>query len=267
MNVPKSEAIERAALQDLHDAAGQDDIDNLGLKAVSVSSAFVSVARNLPASAIVINRTVGLGLSTAATRDDVKSIVSIYRDAGVSRFFVQLHPNAMPGELPRWLCEEGLVVGRGWQKFSRDDIGVEDRPTDLEVREIDSEHGIAFAGILCSAFDLGDGAIPWLSKLPGRADWHIFMSFDGGQPAGVGTLFVRDGIGWTDFAATSPNFRRRGSQGAVMSSRLNRARQLGCRIVGTCTGVSVPGDPQHSYNNILKAGFTEDYVRENYVPE
>jgi hypothetical protein len=34
----------------------------------------------------------------------------------------------------------------------------------------------------------------------------------------------------------------------------------------TCTGVDVPGDPQHSYKNILKAGFREDYVRRNFSP-
>jgi hypothetical protein len=46
----------------------------------------------------------------------------------------------------------------------------------------------------------------------------------------------------------------------------NDVSELGCRKIFTCTGVSVPGDPQHSYNNILKAGFKEDYIRENYAP-
>jgi hypothetical protein len=92
------------------------------------------------------------------------------------------------------------------------------------------------------------------------------MSFDGNEPAGVGALFVKNGFGWTDYGATSPEFRRRGSQGAVMAARLHLAIELGCQKIFSCTGVSVPGDPQHSYNNILKAGFKEDYVRENYVP-
>ena len=66
--------------------------------------------------------------------------------------------------------------------------------------------------------------------------------------------------------ATSPDFRRRGSQGAVMVSRLQRALELRCKKIFTCTGVDVPGDPQHSYSNILKAGFKEEYIRDNYVP-
>jgi hypothetical protein len=90
------------------------------------------------------------------------------------------------------------------------------------------------------------------------------MSFDGNCPAGVGALYVKNGYGWTDFGATAPALRRRGSQGVLMAARLERALELGCKKVFTCTGVNVPGDPQHSYGNILRAGFAEDYVRENY---
>jgi len=38
-----------------------------------------------------------------------------------------------------------------------------------------------------------------------------------------------------------------------------------CRLVVTETGEAVPGDAQHSYKNILKAGFRELYLRENFV--
>jgi hypothetical protein len=254
MKIHESETIERAALLDLHDAADENDIRELGLKKLTVGSSLVSVARNLPASAIVVNR------------EEVETIVSAYRENDVAQYFVQLHPDAGPGELPEWMNSEGLKPDRGWQKFSRNPVKVEDRQTTLVVREIGAEYGPAFGEIICSAFDLGDKAIPWLAKLPGREDWHIFMSFDGDKPAGAGALFVRNGYGWTDYGATSPESRRQGSQGAVMAARLNRAIELGCQKIFTCTGVSVPGDPQHSYSNILKAGFKEDYVRENYVP-
>ncbi len=34
----------------------------------------------------------------------------------------------------------------------------------------------------------------------------------------------------------------------------------------TTTGEEVEGDPQHSYKNIVRAGFREAYVRENFAP-
>ena len=266
MKSHESETIERAAMEDLHDAADQDDIRKIGLMRLTVNSSLISVARNLPDSAIVVNRVLGLGLSAPASREEIKTIISTYSDNQVDQYFVQLHPDANPAEISEWMRYEGLKPDGGWQKFSRDPVKVEDRLTNLTVREIGAEYGPAFGEIICSAFDLGDKAIPWLAKLPGRENWHIFMSFDGDKPAGVGALFTKNGFGWTDYGATSPEFRRRGSQGAVMAARLNRAIELGCQKIFTCTGVSVPGDPQHSYSNILKAGFKEDYVRKNYVP-
>jgi hypothetical protein len=266
MKSHESETIERAAMEDLHDAADQADIREIGLMSLTVNSSFISVARNLPDSAIVINRILGLGLSSPASQEEVKTIVSTYRENGVAQYFTQLHPDACPTEVSEWMRDEGLKPDRGWQKFSRDPVKVEDRQTNLTVREIGAEYGPAFGEIICDAFDLGDKAIPWLAKLPGRENWHIFMSFDGDKPAGVGALFVKNGFGWTDYGATSPEFRCRGSQGAVMAARLNLAIELGCQKIFCCTGVSVPGDPQHSYSNILKAGFKEEYVRENYVP-
>ena len=266
MRTHESETIERAAMLDLHAAADADDVAALGLECVETGTALVSIARRLPASAIVVNRVLGLGLAAPATRAEVDAIVSAYRDAGVEQYFVQVHPAAGPPELASWLRDAGLRADRGWQKFARDPIAVEVPATDLSVREIGRENGDAFAAIVCNAFDLGDAAMPWLAKLPGRDGWHFFMSFAGDEPAGVGGLFVRDGVGWTDYGATAPEFRRRGSQGAVMAARLERALELGCRRVFTCTGVAVPGDPQHSYKNIQRAGFSEAYVRENFAP-
>ncbi len=266
MRTHESETIERAAMLDLHAAADADDVAALGLECVETGTALVSIARRLPASAIVVNRVLGLGLAAPATRAEVGAIVAAYRDRSVEQYFVQLHPDAGPAELASWLRAAGLRADRGWQKFARDPVKAEMPATDLAVREIGRAHGDAFAAIVCNGFDLGDAAMPWLAKLPGRDGWHVFMSFAGDDPAGVGALFVRDGVGWTDYGATAPEFRRRGSQGAVMAARLERARELGCRQIYTCTGVAVPRDPQHSYRNIRKAGFIEAYVRENYAP-
>ena len=45
------------------------------------------------------------------------------------------------------------------------------------------------------------------------------------------------------------------------------AADMGCKNLYTMTGEAVPDDPQHSYSNILRAGFEEAYLRENWVPK
>ena len=264
--IPVSEKIERDALAEIHAAASDELRNELGLSGNVVDGGLTSVASALPDSAIVINRAIGVGLSRAATREDVASIARSYRDAGVDRYFFQVHPNAAPEAIRDWLSDEELIKARGWQKFMR---GIEPAPDvscDLRLEKIGNENGQDFATIVCNAFDLGDAAIPWLARLPTRPDWHVFMSFEGDQPAGAGALFIRDGIAWSDFGATDPGFRRRGSQGALLAKRIDYAIQSGCREIHTCTGEDVAGDPQHSFRNILKMGFSPTYVRENYAP-
>jgi GNAT superfamily N-acetyltransferase len=261
-----AEEIERAALEDLHEAASPELRVSLGIECRTIGSAFVSIASALPTSAIVINRAIGLGHQAPATEDAIREIVEAYRSAGVARYFLQVHPGAQPQQIDGWLLACGLEKARGWQKFSRGRDPVPEPRTDLTIREIGPDHGAHSAEILSDAFDLGDQARPWLARLPARDRWHIFMTFDGDLPAGTGALFIDGDVAWTDFAATAPAFRRRGSQSALLRHRVQFALDRGCRQILTCTGEAVPGDPQHSYSNILKAGFKEDYVRLNYAP-
>lgn len=264
--VDESEALERAALEDIHRAAPAGVAGQLGLLPFNSGGAFVSLAAGLPAGAIVINRAIGLGVSSPADEASVHEIVAAYAKAGIDRYFVHRHPRSAPEPLPDWLQAAGLERARGWQKFERALTPTAIPPSDLGVRQVGREHGLEFARIACSAFDLGDVAVPWLAEIPGRADWHVFMSFAGDTPAGTGALFVRDRLAWFDFGATAPGFRKRGSQAALLAHRIGYALELGCRKLLTCTGEAVPGDPQHSYRNILRAGFRASYVRENYAP-
>jgi len=262
----QAERIEQAALLSLHETATPVLKEALGLEAFSSGTALASIAGRLPTSAIAINRVLGLGVDEPASRAQVDELVERYQAAGVKRFFVQRHPEAQPPELADWLLEAGLERARGWQKFERGMEPARRVESPLSIRRIGPEHGQVFAQIACDAFDLGEMAVPWLAGLAGRGDWHIFMSFEGDEPVGTGALFVNNGCGWTDFGATSPRFRQRGSQAALLAARIDYARELGCRALISCTGEAVPGDPQHSYGNLLKAGFRETYIKENYAP-
>jgi hypothetical protein len=263
----EAEAIERAALSAQHACAGDDIRAALGLGLVAVGDGVASIAPALPASAVTENRVLGLGSAAPVQPADVVRAVALYREAGVARFFLHLAPDARTAEVTAALQTAGLEPARRWRKFARRlDTPLPALPQGPTVREIGAARAERFAAIVCAGFDLGDVAIPWFARLPGRAGWRAFMAFDGETPLGVGALFVRGDVAWTDFGATDPAQRGRGAQYANLVHRLHVARSLGCTRAYTCTGEAVPGDPQHSYRNILRAGFAEAALRENWAP-
>ena len=113
---------------------------------------------------------------------------------------------------------------------------------------------------------MSEAARPWLASLVDRPEWHLYMSFFAGDtPAGTGAMFVCSGAAWLDLGSTLPAYRGRGGQGVVLRRRIRDALDLGCRTLLTTTGEEAEGDPQHSYKNIVRAGFRPVYVRENFV--
>ncbi len=260
------EAIEQAEMEALHAAAPDALRSLLGLACERIGSALLSVAAKVPASGIVVNRAIGLGVGAAEGPETVDAILTRYRAAGVARFFVHVHPESRPPEIRQWLTERGLEKARGWMKFTR---GREAPPvvnSSVVVRRATAMDMPAFGHIAAAAFDLGEAGAEWIACLDRARDWRAYVGLVDGEVVGTGGLFVRDGIGWLDFGATDPRYRGKGSQSALLRQRIADALDLGCRLIGTATGEAVPGDPQHSYNNIKRMGFREAYLRENYAP-
>ena len=260
------EALERAALEDMVAACPPQVAACAGLAPLVTGTAFACVAGGLPASAIVVNRTIGLGTGSPASREELAEIVAAYRSAGAGRWFIHLHPEARPWDIAGWLEAEGMEPARGWQQFARGREAPPEPRTDLDTRPAGPADADAFGRIAADAFDVGPDGAAWLAALVGRPGWHVYMSFDGERPAGTGTMFVRDGLAWLDWGATAAAFRGRGGQSAVLARRIADALDLGCRAMFTETGEDVPGDPQHSWNNIVRAGFAPSTMRPNYAP-
>lgn len=260
-----AERVERAALTDLHAAASSGAAQQLGLGLETIDGTLVSVAERDPT--ILINRAVGLGVGHSARAETVAEIVSRYSAAGLERYFVHLDPHAAPARVSAWLESEGLVpYRRAWAKFIR---GTEPAPlpeSDLEVRHIGPAHAEQFARIAARGFGLAPSWEPVLAGLVGRRGWRVYLSFDHGEPAGCAAARILDGVAWFDWAATAPEFRRRGSQGTLLARRIADAVDLGVELMVTATGEAVPGDSQHSYRNILRSGFRLSHSRANWVP-
>lgn len=260
-----AERVERAALADIHAAATPAVRESLGLHHETVSDVLVSVAARDPS--ILLNRALGLDVDAADAAGTIRRIADTYRRHGVARYFLHVHGPVEADPAGNVLAGAGLRRHRGWMAFVRD---LDDLPPAIEtpfrIERIGPGHGSDYGRIAAAGFDLTDRAVPLVAALAARPDWHLFMTFDGDRPVGGGALFRHGEYGWFDFGATHPDYRGRGSQTALLAHRIRAAAALGCRRLFTETGEAVPGDPQHSYRNILRAGFREVALRDNYVP-
>ena len=251
----EGEAIERLALRSLHEAATPDQRRDLRLGWHETAGSVASVAGALPASAIVVNRAF---LSEGA---EVSTAAEPYRGADVARFFLHFPKDGGTA------AAAGFTEARPWQKFLRlRGTQLPDAPA-MDIETVaPGPTAEAAARIVSAAFDLGPDAEGWLARLCIDERWHVFIVRIGGVVAGTGALFVSGGIGWCDWGATAPAFRGRGIQRALLRHRLANADALGLARVHTCTGAPAPGDPQHSYRNILRCGFSVTKLRRNLAP-
>ncbi len=260
-----SEYIELQALQGLYAAAKGSLRSELGIRCLETKDTFALQAKRLPRSAIVINRVIGLGLNSEPGQDEFNALINFYEDNAIERYFVHLHPDAKPAVLTQWLKERALIEARAWQKFELSKSDFSESNTALTVRLVNEQERADAAQIICDAFDLGDLSVPWLTELSLQEHWHVFVAIIDDTVAGTGSVYIQNNLAWLDFGATAPEFRCKGCQSALLNARLAYAFSQGCDKALTCTGVDVEGDPQHSYKNILKAGFKPTYVRRNFA--
>jgi GNAT superfamily N-acetyltransferase len=177
------------------------------------------------------------------------------------------------GDTPWWisdshglgaeLAERGFARDYGWMKFSRG-IGPRQAQSDLAVVKVAPEQADDFAAVVAGGFGMPDWSKPLAANIVGRTGWSCYVAYDADVPAGAGALYVHERIGWLGFGATLPQFRGRGAQSAILAARIEEARRLGCATVTTETGELEEGRPSSSYRNIVRAGFREAGVRENY---
>lgn len=259
-----TEEIEQQALLGWHEAASQIEPPGYDWRIERIGDALCSVSSTEPS--ILINRVLGLGSEARPTIEQLVEIRNIYDDAGVSRFFLHVVPDRLGTDAEELVTAAGCEKHRGWMKFVRGPGDLPAAKSDLTVRRIGPEDAADFAAIAAPAFDITARSEPAIAALANDSHWHLYMSFDGTCPAGTGAIYIRGQAAYTDWAATHPDFRRRGSQSVILRARVREALKAGCTTIVTMTGEAVDGDPQHSYRNILKAGFSEAYLRENWIP-
>jgi len=257
------EKVEFDASVDLWRAAPDDVRAAHAIEMRETGSATCMTSRGLE-PATIFRRAVGLGAGRAASEAELDAVLDHMNSSGL-RYAVPVAPAYQPSSLGAWLEQRGFSRGYAWMKFSRPCDASLQAPTGLEIRVVGPGLGGEFGKVVVAGFGLAPAIAPWGGMLTGRQDWVCVMAFAGSTPVAAGAAYVSGAYAWLGFGATLPSHRRHGAQNALLARRLAEAAARGARTAVTETGERLPDKPSHSYRNILRAGFEERYLRQNWM--
>lgn len=214
--------------------------------------------------ATIFRRATGLGVGQATSESELDDVLAHMNASGL-RYAVPVAPHSRPAALASWLEKRGFTRGYAWMKFRRPCDGAPQVECDLKIRVIGREFGGEFGRVVAEGFGLAPAIGPWVAALAGRPNWICLMAFAGATPVAAGAVYVNGEYAWLGFGATLESHRRRGAQTALLVRRLSEAAARGARVAVTETGERLPDKPSNSYRNILRVGFEEMYLRQNYM--
>jgi GNAT superfamily N-acetyltransferase len=205
----------------------------------------------------MLNRVIGL---TPGDEDVIEDVLSWYRDHGV-RCRVDITPFAYSQDLLAHLAERGLYPS-GFQTvlYGVPRAGADSPAGEVIVQRLDLADRDLFIDLRLrmSAVSKADRAF-WKGITEAEysdAGWRCYVASVDGQPAGMGALYVRDGVGSLAADGTLVEYRGRGCQSALLRARIADAAAAGCELVAA---QAEPGSV--SQRNIERAGLRTAYTR------
>ena len=237
----------------------------LGIRMVDLYGAQVSIATKL--DHILFNRVLGLGLEQPVTEERLDEIISLYRAAGVARFYIQPSPAALPDELTTWLRARGFNPSEPWAKLKRGVKAPPEAETSARIDEIapdDIAGAEAFGTLARIAFDYPAATAEWFTGLVGRSGWRHYLAREAGEPVGAAALFIHGDWASLEIGVVLPAARNRGIHSALIARRIRDAAAAGCRMLTMETSAETEGNRAQSFRNARRLGFELAYFRPNW---
>jgi len=253
---------ETRAWADLYAAMPDGLRSHLGAEIVEWEAAAVFRMRGIDYADF--NRVVGLGVRSQVAQGDVERAVSCLRGSSIRQFLVHLAPSQQQEQLREWCRGLGLKPKRSWVKLFRRRERPHELKADFDVREVVAGDARHVGDVACSGFGMPAALSEWIAGLVGRHGWRHFLAWEGDMPVAGGSLFLHGKTAWLGLASTRPEKRRRGAQGAIMAARIRAAIDAGAELIFTEAAQDLPQKPNPSFHNMLRAGFSLAYVRENF---
>lgn len=210
-----------------------------------------------------------LGFCRPVTEDTVVEAVERAEDLGVAAFALQLQPRVVPEDWDAVAARQGLTAGTVFVKCFGP-LTPRHVETDLRVERLGPEHAAAFTDVMGVGFgfEAGPEAHAFFDGAHFfEGDWASYGAFDGDDLVAVARMLaVHETESVAIFgAATLPEGRHRGAQGALLDVRIREALDRGLRYASAETWLENTENRNPSQHNLRRAGLTEVHIRPNWV--
>lgn len=210
-----------------------------------------------------------LGFRVTLDESTVEEAVTRARALGVPAFAFQVQPRVVPQDWPAITERHGLTSGTMFVKCfgPAEPRTVE---TDLRIARLTAEDAERFTHVMAVGFEI-DETPEAHALFDGpqyfEGDWAAYGAYDGDALVAVARMLVvpdTDAVALFG-AATLPEGRGRGAQGALLDARIREARDRGIRYASAETWLETTQSPNPSQHNMRRAGLTEVHTRPNWV--
>jgi GNAT superfamily N-acetyltransferase len=202
----------------------------------------------------------GLGLFEELTEAMLAEAEAFFFTRGTAAMH-EVSPLAGPAAL-RMLCDSGYrpveISNVLFRLIEKPDAASE---SDVRVRVIGSEDTALWSDVSTRGWthehpELEDFMRQTCHLLVNREGSPCFLAEVDGQPGAAAAMVIHKGVSLLAGAATVPELRRRGLQGALLEARLNYAHEQGCDLAMMVTEAG-----SNSQRNAERKGFRIAYTR------
>ncbi|KOO46125.1 GNAT family N-acetyltransferase [Priestia koreensis] len=196
----------------------------------------------------------------------VEDILAFYKEKGIPVRF-ELTPAHVSSNLLTYLAKKGFYQHDFHTSFYKPLIKEEAQMNaSVSVRELREDEFSLFGELYTKGFSmppfLASGVASNNQILFGKEGWSFYVAEINGKPAGIGVLFLKDGMATMAAAATIPEQRRKGVQTALLQKRLVEALNQECYLA-----VSQARFGSVSHANMERIGFQIGYTKTIWIQE
>ncbi|GAB6515235.1 GNAT family N-acetyltransferase [Bacillus cereus] len=167
--------------------------------------------------------------------DAIDAIISYYESLQIPCRF-EITPAQGTAELFQYLSQKGFYQSSFHTAlYSIPGVDPSLLPANISVRQLKENEFHILADIYVRGFNMPsftkDGVRQNNKILYDKPGWHFFIAEVQNTPAGIGVLYINNGIASLAASATLPEFQRKGCHTALIQKRIETAIESNCNLI------------------------------------